>query len=59
MENKNMIQTEKECKACKNKKTPEKLLKTNWWVFAVGFYILFTSVYGTIQLIKGINSFLH
>ena len=56
MENKNMVQPEKECKTCKNSQTPEQYMKRNWWVFALSFYMLFASVYGTIQLVKGLIS---
>ena len=56
MENKNVVQPEKECQSCKNKQTPNTILKNNWWVFVASFYILFSSVYGTIQLVKGLIS---
>ena len=56
MENKNMFQPEKECKTCKNSQTPEQYAKKNWWVFAVSFYFLFASVYGTIHLVTALIS---
>jgi hypothetical protein len=56
MENKNVVQPEKECQSCKNKQTPNMILKNNWWVFVASFYILFSSVYGTIQFVKGLIS---
>lgn len=54
MENKIIEQPEKECQSCKNKQTPNMIFKNNWWVFVASFYILFSSVYGTIQLVKGL-----
>jgi hypothetical protein len=56
MENKNVVQPEKECQSCKNKQTPNMILKNNWWVIVASFYILFSSVYGTVQFVKGLIS---
>jgi hypothetical protein len=48
----NTPQQTSECKTCKDKQTPNMILKNNWWVFVASFYILFASVYGTIHLFK-------
>jgi hypothetical protein len=59
MENKNMVQPEKECKTCKNSQTPEQYAKKNWLIFVFSFYLLFASVYGTIHLVKELISLFH
>jgi len=38
----------KDCKSCKN----PGLKISHWGMIFLGFYMLFTSIYGTIQLIK-------
>lgn len=38
----------KECKACKN----SGINKTNWVMIVLAIYLLFASIYGTIQLFK-------
>jgi hypothetical protein len=42
------METEKKpCKKCNRK-----LTKTHWTIVVLSFYILFSSIYGTIKLIK-------
>ena len=50
-----MSKLEKEpgCKTCKN----NKLSTSQLWMVALSVFILITSVYGTIQLVKDIASF--
>ena len=48
----NYLKQTSECKTCKDPKTPEQFLKSNWYVFVLSFYFLFASVYGTIHLFK-------
>jgi len=48
-------QPEKECKSCKQKKITNGQLA----MLISSFYILFTSIYGTIKLIKELINFLN
>lgn len=48
MENTNTPE-KKECSSCKGK-----LKKSDWILITVSFYVLFSSIYGTIQLIKNL-----
>ena len=46
-------QEEKECKTCKQKG----LTRGQWIMLTSAFYILFTSIYGTIKIIKEIMTY--
>jgi hypothetical protein len=48
-------QPEKECKTCKQKG----LKPSQWSMIIASFYILFSSIYGTIKLIKDLISFIN
>lgn len=48
-------QPEKECKSCKQKKITNGQLA----MIISSFYILFTSIYGTIKLIKELLNFIY
>jgi hypothetical protein len=48
-------QPEKECKSCKQKKITNGQLA----MLISSFYILFTSIYGTVKLIKELINFLN
>ena len=41
-------QPKKECKTCKRKS----LSKSHWVVMIISSYVLFSSIYGTIKLVK-------
>ena len=47
------LEKEPECKKCKN----NKLSTSQLWMVALSVFILITSIYGTIQLVKDISTF--
>ena len=44
-----MEEKKEECKKCN-----KNLSKSQWWLIGISFYMLFTSIYGTVILIKSI-----
>ena len=48
-------QPEKECKTCKQKG----FTKGQWIMLSASFYILFSSIYGTIKIIKELINFIN
>ena len=53
MENQNFVdvQPKEECKQCK-KKPINAFFGERWYIFVLSFWLLFSSVYGTIKLFK-------
>ena len=47
-----VTQEKKGCQSCKSG-----VSKSTWYMLILSFYILFTSIYGTIKLVKEIISF--
>ena len=47
-----MTQDKKGCQSCK-----KGVSKSTWYMLMISFYILLTSIYGTVKLVKEIISF--